>query len=457
MSDTTSPGLEEWASHTEPRSPVQPQRAAKRRRTGSHGANQEIGIMRNGGKSGLPRFIGSGSGIHFIRTVYDVLARNAIGTRPIDRTQARGDLVPGEDDELIESAPEHIETPGTRSRAPFWRQDEIVEEMSQGAPPITFDNLVQWTKSYFENWHPAFPFLHGPEVLETFEQVASVGIGNISTANATIVRCLVSISLADSRQMDAHQAAVPTSLVFSNQEHIASSMVFALGCPASLKSVQAAVCVQLFLVSMLKFNMASRLGGIIVRMSFHLGLHRCPVRYPNFSTHEAVMRKRVWWSIYCLERVVCQSLGHPLGIVDDDSDVCLPSQECHSNTPPTSLDDSKPRLTPITTPNLNQANALIQMTLYYFFRFCPNTRASEVGYLSFATSLLRFAMTLSIVLWLYRPNSQSGQMRFMRKQNLVWMLRMRYSVPALALYRLHKRLYLQSCTTNLPLLSIGQS
>jgi hypothetical protein len=284
--------------------------------------------MRNGGKSGLPRFIGSGSGIHFIRTVYDVLARTAIGSRPVDRNPVRGDVVPGEDDELVDPVSEYIETPGTRSRAPFWRQDEIVEDTNQG-PAVNFDNLIQWTKSYFENWHPAFPFLHGPEVLETFEKVASVGISNVSEADATIVRSLVSISLADSRQLGTHSVAIPTSLVFLSQEHIATSMVFALGCPASLKSIQAAVCVELFLVSMLKFNMASRLGGIIVRMSFHLGLHRCPVRYPNFDVHEAAMRKRIWWSIYCLERIVGQSLGHPLGIVDDDSDVCLPSHESH--------------------------------------------------------------------------------------------------------------------------------
>ncbi|KAH8205480.1 hypothetical protein TruAng_000386 [Truncatella angustata] len=266
MSDTTSPGLDDWSSHTEPaRSPTQLQHPAKRRRTDSRGhASREIGLMRNGGNSGLPRFIGSGSGIHFIRTVYDVLARSALGSRPVDRNQVQGDIVPGEDDELVDPAPDIVETPGTRSRAPFWRQDEVVEDPSQGAPTIDFDNLVLWTKSYFENWHSTFPFLHGPEVLATFERVATIGIFNISEADATIVRSLVSISLADARQTGTNRAAVPTSLVFLNQEHIASSMVFALGCPASLKSIQAAVCVQLFLVSMLKFNMASRLGGIIV-------------------------------------------------------------------------------------------------------------------------------------------------------------------------------------------------
>ncbi|KAJ2977012.1 hypothetical protein NUW58_g7939 [Xylaria curta] len=75
--------------------------------------------------------------------------------------------------------------------------------------------------------------------------------------------------------------------------------------------------------------MASRVGGIIVRMSFNLGLHRCPARFPNFGPHDVSMRKRLWWSVYCLDRVVCQTLGLPLGIRDDDIDVCLPSEELH--------------------------------------------------------------------------------------------------------------------------------
>lgn len=332
MSDITSPGLEERSRHTGFRSPLQPQHPQKRKRASSHtSGTRERGLMRNGGGSELSRFIGSGSGIHFIRTVYDVLSRSKAGTRKLDCNQVREDLVPGEDDQLVEFAPKTVSTPGTMSHAPFWRPEEIVDDIAPGVPSISFENLTKWTQSYFANWHPAFPFLHGPEVLEILEKAAVTGISNLAVAETTIIRALVSISLADSRQARTYQEAIPTSLVFLDQEHIASSLVFALGCPATLENIQAAICIQLFLVSMLQYNMASRLGGIVVRMAFHLGLHRCPARYANFSSHETAMRKRIWWSIYCLERITCQALGHPLGIVDDDGDVCLPSFEFHGD------------------------------------------------------------------------------------------------------------------------------
>ncbi|KAJ6166543.1 transcriptional regulator family: Fungal Specific TF [Penicillium chermesinum] len=70
--------------------------------------------------------------------------------------------------------------------------------------------------------------------------------------------------------------------------------------------------------------------GIITRTAFHLGLHRCPGRFACFSRDEADMRRRLFWSIYCLERYLSQALGIPLSIRDDDIDVCYPDDERHT-------------------------------------------------------------------------------------------------------------------------------
>lgn len=315
----------EWMTHTEDSSA---ERARKRRRTISYGdaENQETGLMRDGESPGLPRFVGSGSGIYFVRTVYGILARS---TGQPSRGQSQ--LVPGEDDQLDdahESVRGHASSPGTSGRAPFWSDNEITSNHGH----VGFEALIAWTRNYFSVWHPAFPFLHGPEVLDTFESVAKDGIENLSAPDAAIVKALASISLADARQLDVDaMSPVPSNFLFLSLDHVASSMLFVLSTPASLKNIQAALCVELFLVSMLKFNMASRMGGLVVRMAYHLGLHRCPRRYPNFSSHDVSMRKRIWWSFYCLERLVCQALGLPLDVQDDDVDVCFPTSELHSS------------------------------------------------------------------------------------------------------------------------------
>ncbi|KAJ3561351.1 hypothetical protein NPX13_g8982 [Xylaria arbuscula] len=208
---------------------------------------------------------------------------------------------------------------------------------------VGFDDLLQWTESYFNNWHPAFPFLHGPAFLGLLEQVSEHGIEALGQADGIIVRSILSISLADSRQMGSRCIPLPSNLLFLSQDDISASLTYMLSSPATISNIQAALCVELFLISMLNFSMASRVGGIVVRMAFHLGLHRCPSRYPNFGVHDAMMRRRLWWSIYCLDRLVCQTLGSPLGIKDDDLDVCLPSEEIHDQVRDSQNNDAAPQ------------------------------------------------------------------------------------------------------------------
>ncbi|KAF2098932.1 hypothetical protein NA57DRAFT_20055, partial [Rhizodiscina lignyota] len=309
---------------------------SKRRRTHSpqNSSSREYGLMRDGTDRGRPRFLGSASGIHFIRAVYDALARRPGG--PYDHQSPQENLVPGEDDQLREQSQtrpsESNLNPENESH--FWRVDEV---LSGDTFPLLpgFDQLIDWSRSYFENWHPLFPFLHAPSTLRYFEQISLNGIRSLPAAHAVVVRSVISISLADARQSTTKLAVVPANLVFRDAEDLVSQVQFALFEPASLQNVQALVVAQLLLVSQLRFNFASRLGGLILRMALHLGLHRCPARYSNFNPEESQLRQRVFWSIYCIERMLCQSLGLPLDIQDDDVDVCYIGQELHKLQPGT--------------------------------------------------------------------------------------------------------------------------
>jgi hypothetical protein len=105
---------------------------------------------------------------------------------------------------------------------------------------------------------------------------------------------------------------------------------YAFSQPVCIQSLQAALSVQLFLVSMLRLNAASRLGGLIIRMALQMGLHRCSNRYPSFSSAQRELRHRIFFSLYCIDRFICQSTGLPLSLRDDDIDVCYPSLERHA-------------------------------------------------------------------------------------------------------------------------------
>ncbi|KAF9874171.1 hypothetical protein CkaCkLH20_08154 [Colletotrichum karsti] len=317
-------------------SPAHFNHSRKRKHSGSTDRpTREYGLMRDTGKHDTARFVGSGSGIHFIRGVYVRLARkSALRT---SQSNNINDLVPGEDDQLQRE---------TSSRdgddLSLWRPHELAPETEGDNGNPSFEQLVEWSKSYFEAWHPTLPFLSAPDVLGFFEEVSSTGITALGRLERSIVKSILSISLADSRQKAPFSQPVPDSLVFRTVEEAMSASQFALYQPASIQATQAALAIQLFLVSMLRLNSASRLGGLIVRMAFHLGLHRCPSRYPFFTKEEAHMRRRVFWCIYSTERFLCQALGLPLDIRDDDVDVCYPGEEKHG--PSSDADDNRLQL-----------------------------------------------------------------------------------------------------------------
>jgi len=208
---------------------------------------------------------------------------------------------------------------------------------------VTFADLVQWSQSYFNLWHPPFPFLHAPSILVLFDKLSSHGLSHLSLTEALIVRSVLSISLADRRQMPReNQNCVPAHLIFNTIDDAASCLSPILMKTPTISGLQAALSVQVFLISILRLNTASRFGGLIVRIAFHLGIHRCPARYAQFAAGDEDIRRRLFWSIYTLERFLAQSLGLPIDLKDDDIDVCLPFNELHLGSQKTRSDQAQP-------------------------------------------------------------------------------------------------------------------
>ncbi|GKZ36700.1 hypothetical protein AbraIFM66950_007875 [Aspergillus brasiliensis] len=304
-----------------------PRAMKRRKRASTAGASRpsprEIGVMRESQNDGPATFLGSSSGIHFVRQVYNAFARRSA---ELQRARNRTS-VPGEDDRLQRDSSDS----NSRSTDELWSREELNFEAT---PSFSFDDLARWTRRYFENWHPIFPFLHAPTVLKSLETIANQGIPAVSRLDMIIIRSLISISLADNRQAEgsgANSDPVPATLVFQSVHHIIQDIQSLLMEPTTIPLLQATFCAQLTLTSLLRLNAASRVGGVITRTAYHLGLHRCPARFSCFSSQEKDIRNRLFWSIYTLERYLSQALGIPLSIRDDDIDVCYPGEERHSS------------------------------------------------------------------------------------------------------------------------------
>jgi hypothetical protein len=277
----------------------------------------ELGQMRSDGRTGAASFVGSGSGVAFVRTVRTALAKNINWSESHPEEQ---EMIPGEDDRA-----QHV------SSEALWRDNEVhMANNHLTTPTVTFDDLVRWSEPYFTIWHPPFPFLHAPSILQLLERVSSNGLSTLNSNETTIVRSVLSIAVVDRRQMQPDKLGlVPSDLLFRTVEHAVSCLLPTLLRCSTLLGLQAAISVHLFLLSMLRLNSASRSMGLIVQAAFQLGLHRCPARYKQFDTVQKDMRRRLFWSIYSLERFLSQSLGLPIVLNDDDIDVCYPDHEVH--------------------------------------------------------------------------------------------------------------------------------
>lgn len=255
-------------------------------------------------------------------------ATSHTSVRPVDTPES--DAAPGEEEQLpagaIKSASRWL-----------WRPDEVLSQTSESiAPSIIFDDLLEWSQSYFDHWHPAFPFLHAPSLLDYFRQVVQRGVraATLSTVNELqyiILRSVMSMSICDRRQMDTTTKPVPTQLVFHSFNDAIRSTQLVLTEESSVLSLQALVSIQLFLISTHRYNAASRLEGLAVRMAFQLGLHRCPMQR-SVPNKEVELRKRLFWSVICIDRHICIRLGTPLGIRSDEINVCYPHSERHHDS-----------------------------------------------------------------------------------------------------------------------------
>ncbi|KAF3386372.1 hypothetical protein F1880_001233 [Penicillium rolfsii] len=316
-------------------------RSAKRRRRASTAAvsrpsPREIGFMREPQNEGSASFLGSSSGIHFIRHVYNAFARRSADLQQ-NRTRDKSS-VPGEDDRLQRGGE------SSHNFDAFWLAEELDFALDA---MFSFDDLVNWTRRYFESWHPCFPCLHAPTVLQAMEKLARQGLDSVSRSDMIVIRSLISISIGDERQAKtpaSEKGQIPAVLVFQNVQHVMQEIQSLLAEPTTLPLLQAAFTAQLALASLLRLNAASRIGGVITRTAFHLGLHRCPGRFSCFSNEEIGIRRRLFWSIYSLERYLSQALGIPIGIRDDDIDVCYPDAERHGMQNPAPLNDQRLRL-----------------------------------------------------------------------------------------------------------------
>lgn len=108
-----------------------------------------------------------------------------------------------------------------------------------------------------------------------------------------------------------------------------------VGAGLGVSAVQTLGLLSYFQASSNCVSRAWDLIGQALRNATDLGLHRQLDPASEFAAapEDAELRRRVWWCVYLLDRMLCVSLGRPLGIEDVSIDASLPSIPFHTDHP----------------------------------------------------------------------------------------------------------------------------
>lgn len=295
-------------------------------------------------------FIGSASGVFFVNTVFRAFARSTNNSKTPSARAAGEDHARQNDPGSVDSRLVDPETPHQGENESLAMRIHIERDSLETASSRSYglkghglgmapdhESAKELLMLYLRNWHPLFPFLHGPTLLETIAALYEThrqetpSRANLRTQLCQVIICQCVFNIA---AIDWEGRSLPPE----SQIESPNTLLALLGYVASnhdTHSLQALVAAQLFLVSTMSLRAASTVGGTLSRVMYHAGFHRCPYRYPQVPPQECDLRKRVFWTAYVLDRYLSQALGHPLGIQDSDLDVCIPGmQELHRPVKP---------------------------------------------------------------------------------------------------------------------------
>jgi hypothetical protein len=266
-------------------------------------------------------FIGSSSGVHFIKLVRAVCANTPVASHAIPSNNGlRTEDVLGEDNDDSDATVRCRSLPSQTAL-----QDCPAIPETNSSLPSQLEAQAMAVQ-YFGSWHPLLPFLYGPVFMRDLNDLYRGALKEHSTAQAPsrtachtfLLRCLFATVNPD-------QSSVSPSDTLAIVGQLASRN--------DLSTIQAVLMAQLRCISAMALRAASSHSGLLSRLLLHAGLHRCPFRYEQLDSDLKDLRKRIFWSAYILDRYLSQALGLPPTIADSDIDVCPPGcPELHSST-----------------------------------------------------------------------------------------------------------------------------
>lgn len=173
--------------------------------------------------------------------------------------------------------------------------------------------------TYFTRVHLRYPFLDRTEILERhanrFQQNNSSPQDQYGTFKTYMI---YSIGATMLKLTEPYDYTPPENFFMTALQYISAARE-----SHSVHNIEAMTLLVLYNLRSPSNSGIWYMIGLAIRTCIDLGLHR-EAYYGNLSPYEGQLRRRLFWTVYFLERVIAVSLGRPYSVADRDIDVAMP-------------------------------------------------------------------------------------------------------------------------------------
>jgi hypothetical protein len=206
------------------------------------------------------------------------------------------------------------------------QQPEALQETVQAkaAPPDDATGS-QILDAYFLNMHMRLPFLDRTEILKLH---AKRHESPNNTPEAQFGRfklfMVYAIGSAIRQTTDSDNSTLPNQFLLTALDFDST-----LRESISIASIEAMLLLVLYNLRTTSNSSVWYMIGLAMRTCLDFGFHR-ETSYRRLSQHETELRRRLFWSVYIIERYTAWSLGRPFSVAEEEIDAA----------PPSNIDDS---------------------------------------------------------------------------------------------------------------------
>ncbi|KAE8138310.1 major facilitator superfamily domain-containing protein [Aspergillus pseudotamarii] len=272
-----------------------------------------------------PAYVGSSSGVSLAANLGEMVQTTVWNQvlappRGLESAQSTGNGLSTSNANLgLSYQPVSTRNAGDRSRPP--RMEEL---LAKGAEPPNDEMGSRIMNAYLTRLHTRYPFLDRRELWRLHEarwQLAKKKREELSKAEKFgIFQLYIVYAIgATFLQLSERYSYIPPERFYMTGLQQASAM-----CEArSIENIKAMTLLVVYHLRSASSQGVWYMIGLAMRTAIDLGLHR-KANEVNLDPFTAQLRRRLFWTVYYLERVVSMSLGRPFSIADRNIDLPLP-------------------------------------------------------------------------------------------------------------------------------------